>query len=622
MILKFPEPYPDETFYSWIARYHEHSANGLHKFTVQRLYGESPWCAVYGLPTGLKRFCQNLLPLVIYNPEELVENHSLLPYFSSAVPLERLEIVKERMLNASNSQVHGKLGTLTSKVKNFRYLRFCSECLKEDIKFMGEPYWHRTHQLPGVLVCPFHEVPTLNSKIDKQNTKHLTYASASQCALPLLRQRNIIVNDRLISIARESSGLLKTYQPQVTTRMYRSELLKTGFNQGQFINQKKLAREFLGYWGAELLEEIGATPEVGKANWLRRIGSTNDKNSNFHPLYHILIRLFLEQLKQQAATIQLPKPKQYYPCPNPFCSEAKKESGTLIRTHRRQKSGPLHGTIACQCGFSYSCNLEAEKLYTGHVISYGSIWEGKFIGFVEAGYTIPQMIEAMSVSRDVIIRKVLELGLKPNWKVRMVAKSGLSQRIKNRVAVERKNLREYRKRHPRHSRVEIRAGMNAGYKFLYRQDREWLLKHLPAQKQPKRKKELINWKKRDKDYLQQVKSIVKDLLSHPGKPLRITPNTISKIMGKRNLFSKISLNKIPRTAAYLEESCNPESYYKRRFQWAKNQLIKKGQIITRSNLIDAACLGYNLSANQESLIQELLEVNHEASHSFPENKTS
>ncbi|OED49839.1 hypothetical protein ACH42_01600 [Endozoicomonas sp. (ex Bugula neritina AB1)] len=620
MILKFPEPFPDETFYSWIARYHDHSANGLHKFTVRRLYGESPWCAIYGLPTGLEQFCQKLLPLVIYNPEELIENHSLLPYFSSAIPAERLKVVKERMLQASNDQVHGKLGTLTSKIKNFRYLRFCPECLADDTMFMGEPYWHRTHQLPGVLVCPFHEVPTLNSKVDKQNTKHLTYASASQYAQPLLRQKKATVNQRLIAIARSSSELLKAYQPQMTTRMYRSELLETGFNQGQFINQKKLSREFLAYWQPEVLKDIGALPEAGKVNWLRRISSANDKSSNFHPLYHIVVRLFLEQLKQQPATIQPPKPKQSHPCPNSFCTEENKDSGNLVSTHRRKKSGPLHGTIACQCGFSYSCNLEAENLYTGHVISYGSIWEDKFTNFVQTGYTIPQMVEAMSVSRDVIVRKAIELGLKPHWKVKMEARPERSQNIKKRITLERKALKEYRKRHPKQSRVEIRAGMNAGYKFLYRQDKAWLLEHLPPIKQPKPKKELLNWKKRDKDYLQQVKSIVKDLLAQPGKPVKITPNTISKIMGKRNLFSKIALRKIPRTAAYLDQACDPEKYYRRRFQWAKEQLIKNGQIITRSNLIYAACFGYNLSMSQESMIQELLEENHEASYSLPKNK--
>ena len=622
MILKFPEPFPDETFYSWIARYHDQSANGLYKFTARRLYGESPSCAIYGLPSGLNQFCESLLPLVIYSPEEIIDNHSILPYFSTAVIRQRMNKAREKMLQPCNTGIHGQLGSLTSLVKNFRYVRYCPTCLEEDVKYMGEAYWHRSHQLPGVLLCPFHHTPTLNSTVDKQSYRHLHYASASQHGKAHLRQRKVQPDDKLLSIAKASSDLLKDYQPLVTSRAYRTELLKKGFNQGRFINQDKLYHHFCAYWSPQLLNDIGAYPDPDKYHWLRRICRRTEKTSQLHPLYHVLMRGFLDHLDQTDAKVETsPQPKQSYPCPNPFCNDPDPFSAQLQRTHRPQKNGPLHGTISCTCEYSYSCNLESENPYQGHIISYGSLWEEQFIERVQAGYTIPQMIEAMSVSRGVILRKVTELKLKPVWPVKMPTRAEPDQRIKDRIKTERKHFREYRKRHPRQSRSQIRAGMSAGYKFLYRQDKEWLLNHLPAIKQAKPRKELLNWKARDKDYLQQVKAIVKDLLSHPGKPVRITPSTISKIMGKRNLFSKISLRKIPKTAAYLEEACDPESYFQRRFQWAKEQLIKNGQTFTRSNLIYAACLGYNLSASQESMIQKLLEDSHETSYTLPENKT-
>ncbi|MCW7556371.1 TnsD family transposase [Endozoicomonas gorgoniicola] len=622
MIIKFPEPFPDETFYSWIARYHDHSANGLYKFTAYRLYGESPSCAIYGLPSGLKPFCENLRPLIIYCPEEIIDSHTILPYFSSAVIKQRIDKARTKMLQPSNTGIHGQLGSLTSLVKNFRYLRYCPVCLDDDEKHMGEPYWHRSHQLPGVLVCPFHGVPTLNATVDKQSHKHLHYASARQHARAHLRQKKIQPDNKLLSIARASSDLLKGYKTLMSGRAYREELLKKGFNQGRFINQDKLYRHFLAYWSPQLLKDVGAYPDPDKYHWLRRIGRHTENASQLHPLYHVLMTEFLDHLEQATAIVNIkPELKESYPCPNPFCNDPAPCSARLDRTHRRQKNGPLHGTITCTCGYSYSCNLEAEKHYKEHVISYGSVWKNKFIGYIQAGYTIPQMIEAMSVSRGVILRKVTEFKLNPDWQVKMPTRLESDQRIKDRIKTERKHFREYRKRYPRQSRSQIKEGMRAGYKFLDRQDKEWLLKHLPSVKQPRPRKELLNWKKRDRDYLQQVKSIVKELLSQPGKPIRITPNTISKIMGRRNLFSKVSFTKIPRTAAFLEEACNPEPYFQRRFQWAKEQLIKNGQTITRSNLIYAACLGYNLSASQESMIQELLEANHETPYTLPENKT-
>lgn len=38
-------------------------------------------------------------------------------------------------------------------------------CLIEDTQKYGEPYWHRMHQIPGVLVCPTHGFVLLDSSI-------------------------------------------------------------------------------------------------------------------------------------------------------------------------------------------------------------------------------------------------------------------------------------------------------------------------------------------------------------------------------------------------------------------------------------------------------------------------
>ena len=621
MILKFPTPYPDETFYSWIARYHDQSANGLYKFTALRLYGESPSCAIYGLPSGLNQFCEKILPLQIYSPEEIITNHTLLPYYSSAIPEQRLETVKSRMLGQSSTEIHGKLGTLTTEIKNFQYLRYCPACLEEDTKFIGEPYWHRTHQLPGVLVCPFHGTPTLNSMIDKQAHRHLFYASAIEHAKPNVRQKNIEVDDRLISIAKKSSFLLEKYRNLITSTSYRSALQDRGFNQGKYLNQDMFARAFIKYWSPGVLKSVGAMPDMSKKHWLRRISENNRNGSYFPPLYHVLLQTFLNH--QEAPSPIVCTARKHYPCPNPFCTQPESNSASLINTHRKQKSGPLHGTIACQCGFSFSCNIEKENYYTGHVLSYGSVWDNKFKEFIQQGLNIPHMMKAMSVSRRVIIRKALELELKPAWNVKMEKKPGGDKYINDRVSKERKNLLKYMKRHPGHSRTEIKAGMNAGYKFLYRRDKEWLLQQLPAPKKTKPKGRTADWEKRDKHYHEQARSIVRDLLNQPGKPIKITPSIISRFMGKRNLFSKVSLEKIPLTAAYLTEACNDDDYYYRRLTWARDQLKIKGKTLTRSNLIYTACLSYNTTSSLESIIEKILQQSsNEAPYQLPKGRTN
>lgn len=36
--------------------------------------------------------------------------------------------------------------------------RFCRQCREQDLQIYGMTYWHREHHLPGVDICPIHEI--------------------------------------------------------------------------------------------------------------------------------------------------------------------------------------------------------------------------------------------------------------------------------------------------------------------------------------------------------------------------------------------------------------------------------------------------------------------------------
>lgn len=64
---------------------------------------------------------------------------------------------------AGNDKKRTKTGSWTrdaQKNDGLRRLRngayFCSECVQEDVQFLGYSYWRRTHQLPGVFWCDKH----------------------------------------------------------------------------------------------------------------------------------------------------------------------------------------------------------------------------------------------------------------------------------------------------------------------------------------------------------------------------------------------------------------------------------------------------------------------------------
>ena len=43
-----------------------------------------------------------------------------------------------------------------------RPIRLCPECRDEDLKMFDYAYWHRSHQVPGVDLCPTHSVPLMS----------------------------------------------------------------------------------------------------------------------------------------------------------------------------------------------------------------------------------------------------------------------------------------------------------------------------------------------------------------------------------------------------------------------------------------------------------------------------
>ena len=55
----------------------------------------------------------------------------------------------------------------TSKITSLfiRHVRFCEDCVKEDVEKYGEFYIHRSHQISGVCVCHKHKTSLVQSKV-------------------------------------------------------------------------------------------------------------------------------------------------------------------------------------------------------------------------------------------------------------------------------------------------------------------------------------------------------------------------------------------------------------------------------------------------------------------------
>lgn len=161
MISFFPDIYPDELIYSTLARYYIKSGYTAYIFAAEDLYEKR---TVKPDIEFLNPLTKNAFDIITQNIswESVIKKHTMFSYYARFLNRERRNNAYETLVNMSGS-VYNILAIPNNK--ETRYLRYCPLCVKEDRKIYGETYWHRSHQMKGVNVCPIHGCYLVNSDV-------------------------------------------------------------------------------------------------------------------------------------------------------------------------------------------------------------------------------------------------------------------------------------------------------------------------------------------------------------------------------------------------------------------------------------------------------------------------
>ena len=156
MIGHFPEPYPDELFYSLCARFSDRMRFPSRAMVFQDLFNRECVGASIELPSHLGVLTAALPPGHHYTVDRLIDDHTLLPFYAPFLPLPRLALLRANMQEGNGWAARGRVNGIVGSVSTPEFLRFCPLCAEGDLKQFGECYWHRIHQVPGVEICPTH----------------------------------------------------------------------------------------------------------------------------------------------------------------------------------------------------------------------------------------------------------------------------------------------------------------------------------------------------------------------------------------------------------------------------------------------------------------------------------
>lgn len=604
----FPTPYPDELLYSVLARYHVRSGNMSPKMTLYELFGTNTITAVVDMPSDIDSLVCRLPKQKRLTADELIMNNTLFPYYTAFIPEIRTSAIAASMKGNGGGKIHTMAGIMASKIAVPKYLRFCPECNAEDKIKYGEYYWHRLHQMPGVMLCPIHNALIQNSlvNLDLQNRHEFIAANEANCVgdpleincteadkygyLLLSKDINWIVNNYRIIRAfwKENAGVRDCYISGLKNKGYAA-------TNGR-VYQKDLLCDFINYYGDNFLNSVQCyvSPD-SEDKWLSDIVRKHRKA--FHIVMHLLfIRFLYGSAEEFLKSYEKFKPfgSGPWPCLNAAAEHYKELVINEVKiTHCCDTKRPV-GTFECSCGFIYSRrgpDTPWDDLFKiGRIKNFGSVWEAKLTELIKSGSKyIRQIARELNVDSKTIKAYALKHGLRVKW---MDGDRDGDVKKDNRITdnyeidinssllqYHRNAWLEARETYPEKTKTELRGVAKANYIWLYRHDKEWLDINSPEHQKLPNTNNRIDWSKRDSEVLQKVKKAVGEIRNSNDKLVRISHGRVGLMCGLQGLLDK-HLDKIPRTKAYIESVVETDDdYRKRRIHWAINRLDVSGEEI-------------------------------------------
>lgn len=160
----FPTPYPGESLYSILCRYHVRSCNKNDIYTIAQLFGcrTSVQYTVLS-PALLAHETGWLKELSGITMESLMNENTA---FRFSIPFENslyAGLLKIENNTAGKSCIFRRIHR--KHVHPSRHLRYCPECAAEQKKTFGETYWEVLPQMAGYEVCHIHGVPIQESSV-------------------------------------------------------------------------------------------------------------------------------------------------------------------------------------------------------------------------------------------------------------------------------------------------------------------------------------------------------------------------------------------------------------------------------------------------------------------------
>lgn len=616
----FVTPFPDEIPFSILSRHHVLYAPCSATALLAWFLGNNNGKITGSLPSGIDHFYRVAPPGLWRDLGEFLDRHTLLPYyrpFLNPRTAKKLASLPHRLELTTKDLPFSAEGA-----NEMAAPKFCPACVREDAGSLGQPYWHRIHQVPGVLVCHKHgarlidRCPKCGASMSGRSPLFLPKL-VCECGHEFLLTTHSDASTepwqgRAMGLARFCAEILDARLEPVDTTLlsafYRNTLRDRGYYQKGPRSKFQLWQDLRNHYTPDFLGEIGLrSPAKTCPAWFARL-TIRSLEFTRHPLHHVLLLVFL-----------FPEFRIFTDALAGF----KAAGGRMKPLRERSRKKPRNVQDP-------KLIKKLRRLLLDEKRSFKSV--GKMLGMkrhrlyvaVRSAGILAQLCPKEYLEKDAAILQDLLAGF-PHFKV--LKKHGVSKRRLNELCASRPDLAETRRaqhrvvelqkhkkrlarflvQEPNAVLARLRKKLPRSYDYVHRHDKSWLNEHFPRKKRAtasSREKRTLVWGRRDVEMGLKLRSVAEQLRNSPARPVRLTK---CGLLAKAGVTNKVYfyLERLPRTKKTLEELIdNDESFNRRKIDWAIGELSKEGLLVTKSAVIQKVSLRWKFGY----LVDEALDM--------------
>lgn len=201
----FPTPYPGESIYSVLCRYHIRSGNVNSWHTIRQLFGyNTSLTSTLLSPYHLEEVKSWIPKTTGITVENMLRQNTAFPLYTITSWGYDIDHIRAIVIDGQENGTHPRW-VQTKLIHPSRHLRFCPKCAADQKQIYGESYWQVLPQLEGAEYCPIHKTRIRNSAVSLLDIRHRFFLRQKSLTMDLSEPMRSLMNIKYGSLCSMAS---------------------------------------------------------------------------------------------------------------------------------------------------------------------------------------------------------------------------------------------------------------------------------------------------------------------------------------------------------------------------------------------------------------------------------